>query len=119
MSLTEVVARNVGIDVDDVAVVLDEFLLQLHRHAFEYKGLNGDYLGEELHYDVGRQAFFHLLRFLDWFSENYSWDQSSPEYLRRLGRPAEWMPFVHQAEGWAPGRLARGTPEGGQGDEPI
>lgn len=81
--------------------VLDEFMLQLHRRIVEYEGMNGDYLGEELHWEMGKQGYFHFLGFLDRFSERYEWEPGiAHEYLARLWSRQDWMPFTHQLEGW-------------------
>jgi hypothetical protein len=65
--------------------------------------VNGDYLGEELHYHIDKQAFFHILGFLDCFAERYSWDPGDfSEYLLRLGTSADWLPYSHQTEAWKP-----------------
>lgn len=94
---------SLGKEPEEVSVVIDEFVLQLHRGLFEYKGINGDYLGEELHHQIGKQAFCHLLGFLDCFSERYQWEQGTgSEYLLRLGQPSEWLPFRHQIAGFKP-----------------
>lgn len=102
------VARTLGMEDDAVSHVVDEFLLQLHRCLYEYRGLNGDYVGEELHYQIGPQGFYHLLGFLETFSDRYSWEPgSATEYLLRLGRRADWAPYQHQMESWVDGRRAR------------
>lgn len=104
------VARNLGMEDDAVSHVVDEFLLQLHRRLYEYRGLNGDYVGEELHYQIGPQGFYHLLGFLDTFSDRYSWEPGSAnEYLLRLGRRADWAPYQHQTESWSDGRRSGGA----------
>ncbi|MEA5113343.1 MAG: hypothetical protein VB050_04885 [Geobacteraceae bacterium] len=95
------VAKNLNKERDDVSAVIDEFMLQLHRRLYEYKGLNGDYIGEELSLQIENQAFFHFLCFLNCFIERYDWDDSSAgEYLGRLGRLSDWIPYRHQTEGW-------------------
>ena len=99
--LLEEVAENMGKERDEISAIIDEFVLQLHRRLYEYKGLNGDYFGEELHWQIGKQAFCHLLYFLDCFSERYEWEPGSAlEYLLRLGTRADWMPYQHQTEAW-------------------
>lgn len=95
------VAAELGLEREDVSAIIDEFMLQLHRNLFEYKGLNGDYVGEELHYQLGKQAFYHLLGFLDCFSRRYNWSNvSGSEYLSRLGPRGKWVPYQYQTEGW-------------------
>ena len=103
--LLEEVSYNVGEEYDVVSSVLAEFGLQLHKRLVEYEGLNGDYIGEELSHELPPQGFYHLLGFLSEFSEKYNWDESSAhECLMRLGKRKDWMPFLHQMEGWSPSR---------------
>lgn len=94
-------AANLGLEETVVRSVIDEFMLQLHRDLVEYEGMNGDYLGESLSHHLPSQAFFHLLGFLDRFSERYEWEPGTAhEYLARLGSRADWLPFSHQLQGW-------------------
>ena len=94
-------ASNLGMEDGVVRRVIDEFMLQLHRDLVEYQGMNGDYLGESLSHHLPNQAFFHLLGFLDRFSERYEWEPGTAhEYLARLGSRSEWQPFSHQLQGW-------------------
>lgn len=100
-SLLQEVAESLGKEPDEVAAIVDEFLLQLHRRFYEYKGLNGDYIGEELHYEINKQSFYHFLGFLDCFASRYNWESgSASEYLLRLGSSSDWLPFRHQIESW-------------------
>ena len=66
-----------------------------------------------------KQAFFHLLGFLDRFSERYEWEPGTAhEYLARLWTRADWQPFPHQMGGWVESsRYGRRTRETGQGGE--
>ncbi len=98
-TLIDEIAEALNMERDEISAVIDEFVLQLHRRQYEYKGLNGDYLGEELHYHITKKAYYHLLGFLDTFSERYEWDSAS-EYLLRLGKQSEWMPFKQQIKSW-------------------
>lgn len=112
-------ASNLGLERDAVAAVLDEFLLQLHRGLVEYEGFNGDYVGEHLSHHLPKQAFFHLLGFLDRFSERYEWEPGTAhEYLARLGTRADWQPFSHQLDGWVESsRYGRSAKQAGQAGE--
>jgi len=94
-------AANLGRDSSEVGQVVAEFLLQLHRDLVEYEGFNGDYLGETLSQRLPAQGFFHLLGFLERFSERYEWEPgTAQEYLGRLGSRADWLPYSHQLSGW-------------------
>lgn len=60
-SFIDKVAASSGQDPGVVSLVIEEFCLGLRRELDEYKGMNGDYIGEQLHWDIGNRAFFHLL----------------------------------------------------------
>ena len=95
------IATNLGLEESEVRATVDEFMLQLHKRFVEYIGVNGDYLGEELNREIGNQAFFHFLGFLERFSIRYEWEQGTAnEYLMRLGSRADWAPYSHQLKGW-------------------
>jgi hypothetical protein len=114
-------ASNLGLEASTVASVLDEFMLQLHRGLVEYEGFNGDYIGENLSHRMPKQAFFHLLGFLDRFSERYEWEPGTAhEYLARLGPRADWQPFSHQLGGWVESsRYGRRTTTPQKGSEGL
>ncbi len=68
-----------------VSRVIPEFCLALRRQLDGYKGINGDYIGEQLRWDIGDRGFFHLLYFLDQFSEKYQWEPGlAREYVGRV-----------------------------------
>lgn len=105
MSMCTEIAGALTIEEDLVRAVIGEFALQLHRHAIEYRGINGDFIGENLWTHINSQAFYHLLGFLDYFAERYSWEPGdASEYLLRLGQRSDWEPFRRQMEGWRPAR---------------
>jgi len=80
------IPSHLGVDQAIVGKVVGEFVLHLHRHALEYRGGYGDFIGEEIRAQVHRQTFYHLLGFLTYFAERYKWDDNSAsEYLLRLG----------------------------------
>lgn len=91
------IAAHTGEDPDVVNRVIEEFCLGLRRGIDEYKGINGDYIGEQLYWDISNRAFFHLLGFLDLFSEKYQWEPGSArEYVSRLFTEDEWKPFSQE-----------------------
>lgn len=96
-SFIQQIAANSGEEPEVVKRVIEEFCLGLRRGLDEYKGLNGDYIGEQLHWDISNRAFFHLLGFLDLFSEKYQWEPGSArEYVSRLFTEDEWKPFSQE-----------------------
>ncbi|HKO60734.1 MAG TPA: hypothetical protein VJV03_06200 [Pyrinomonadaceae bacterium] len=109
MSITTEVAEVIGSDEELVIEVISEFVLQLHRHALEYRGMNGDFIGEELRTHIPPQAFYHFLGFLDYFAERYDWEPgSASEYLMRLGLRDDWSPYRDQMKGWHVARRLTG-----------
>lgn len=96
-SLIHQVAARAGEEPAVVNRVIEEFCLALRRGLDEYKGINGDYIGEQLHWDISRRAYFHLLGFLDQFSEKYQWEPGSArEYVARIFAEDEWKPFSEE-----------------------
>ena len=96
-SFIDQIAADTGEDREVVSRVIEEFCLSLRRGLDEYKGFNGDYIGEQLHWDISNRAFFHLLGFLDQFSEKYQWEPGSArEYVSRLFAENEWRPFSQE-----------------------
>lgn len=96
-SFIDKVAASSGQDPRVVCLIIEEFCLGLRRELDEYKGINGDYIGEQLHWDIGNRAFFHLLGFLDQFSEKYQWEPGTAyEYVARLMGNDEWKPFSQE-----------------------
>lgn len=96
-SILHQVAASSGQAPAVVNRVIEEFCLALRRGLDKYKGINGDYIGEQLHWEVSSRAYFHLLGFLDQFSEKYQWDPGSArEYVARLYAEDEWKPFSEE-----------------------
>jgi hypothetical protein len=103
-SMKERIAEKVLTDTDLVGRVIEEFSLELRKELDGYKGINGDYLGEQLRWDIGARAFFHLLGFLDAFAGKYDWEPGlAREYIFRLYSENEWKPF---ADEYMPGSAA-------------
>lgn len=96
-SITDRIAEKVGNDPDLVGRIIEEFCLELRKGLDGYKGLNGDYLGEQLHWEISTRAFFHLLGFLDGFSGKYEWEPGiAREYILRLYSEEDWKPFSQE-----------------------
>lgn len=101
MRLEQEIAKHLNLETDDVSDVIAEFLMRLHKGLYEYKGLNGDFIGEQLHWDLSKMGFYHLLGFLDMFADRYGWESGTAnEYLLRLGGSEEWGLYKRQMETW-------------------
>lgn len=96
-SMIEKIASRTGIEPSVVRRVVEEFCLDLRRGLDEYDEHNRDYIGEQLHWEISNRAYFHLLGFLDTFSEKYQWEpHSASEYVSRLFSKEEWTPFSEE-----------------------
>lgn len=85
-SLAEEAAQNLGMEIDDVQSVMDEVMLLLHKGIVESHQERGPFIPMKLLWRIGDQAFYHLLGFLDNFSEDYRWEKGdATQYLQRLG----------------------------------
>lgn len=42
--------------------IIEEFRIGLRRGLDDYKGINGDYIGEQLHWDYQQPGFLSLAR---------------------------------------------------------
>lgn len=93
MTISSDVAERIGLPPETVDRMIEEFMLCLHRQFFEYDDWNGDFIGEELHWQVSRQAYFHFLAILSLVDERYSHDIPWTETLLRLGLRSDWEPF--------------------------
>jgi hypothetical protein len=104
---SSLIAKKVGVDEAIAQKIIEEFNLELHRNIYEYKGMNGDYIGGELHYQIGIHAYYHFLGFLDVFSERYGWGPGdSSEYLSRIFGNEALEPYLRRnpREDWIDGR---------------
>lgn len=93
-------AQNLGMEVEEIIPILDELMLQFHK-AIATSDHASPFIGAKLLLDTSPQTFYHMLCFLDCFSEKYGWEAGdASEYLLRLGKRSEWAPYFHQARGW-------------------
>jgi hypothetical protein len=96
-SLINQLALRLNENPERVQRIIDELCIALNRDLAQYKGLNGDYLGEQLHWDIGHRAFFYFLGFLDTFSTKYNWERGiGREYALRLLTDDELESFSHE-----------------------
>ena len=104
--LLAAIAEETALSERDAQAVIDSFCRQLHKRLYEYEGFNGDYLGEELLYQIGDFAWIHLFQFMylhrlrsssgdgddDWMM--------SRETLLRLGGGNRWRRFFYETQHW-------------------
>lgn len=91
------IARKIGISPDDAECATTLFIKWLAERVRNYDRGNRDFIGEELHWLVNRSTFYHLLGFLDVFSDRYSWEMGiAKEYLLRIAPRDEWPNYLDE-----------------------
>ena len=109
-SIIQAAAKRLGMEPSEVAGVVDEVMLQLHRAQFERnEERGGDYMGASqigtLFRALPRQAFFHFLGFYEFMQRDQAeWERGyAKEFLLRLAPRSEWLPFSLQMSEWKKG----------------
>jgi len=101
MHIIAEIVEKVGLSEEQARYASEILLEILHKRLVEYRGLNGDYLGEMAHWELSNKAFFHLLGFVEQFSKRYQWDEgAASEYLARLGSREQWEVFSNEIASW-------------------
>jgi hypothetical protein len=100
-NLIERVAAASGVSPEIARQVSAELLAQLHREILYYDKGNKDYIGEHALWELGDRGYYHLLGFLQEFSDRYSWESgSASEYLLRLADREQWVPYKREMSEW-------------------
>ncbi len=100
-SILDEVAREAEISVDQARRASEALLKTLHKRLVEYRGLNGDYLGERAHWELSERGFYHLLGFVEQLAIRYSWEEGSiSEYLGRLPPVDRWKTLAEEIKDW-------------------
>ena len=114
-SIIQTTAESLRIEPSEVAAVIDEFMLQLHRAQFERnEERDGDYMAVSqmgtLFRALPRQAYFHFLGLYEFMQRDQAgWERGyASEYLVRLAPRSEWLPFSRQMSGWKKGNYWKG-----------
>jgi len=101
MTIINEIAKEAGISREQATRASEVLLEILHRRLVEYRGLNGDYLGEKAQYELSERGFYHLLGFVEQFSKKYLWDEGSiSEYLGRLPPVERWKKLNKEIAKW-------------------
>lgn len=101
LNILDEVAREAGISEDEARRSSEALLKALHKRLVEYRGLNGDYLGEWAHWELSEKAFYHLLGLVEQLSIRYSWESGyASEYLRRLPPIERWEKLAQEMRDW-------------------
>lgn len=109
----ETVADQVALPPEKVLNVFEHSFRELHRRMYEYDGMNGDYLCEELVHELPETVWIHLYLFLVLYQIKYSSDHpedvmsESITQLQYLGESDWWQPYVDQTKEWKMSRHLR------------
>lgn len=100
-SIHDEVAQEASISVDEARRATEALLKTLHKRLVEYRGINGDYLGEKAHWELSERGFYHLLGLVEQLSIRYSWEEGSiTEYLGRLPPVERWTALAEEMKDW-------------------
>lgn len=88
------VAESAGVDERTASIVIEEFLLRLHKLEYENNYKHGGLI-ENIWHQLSERAFYHLLGFLESRSENSEWEAGTMnQYLGRMPPDERWeRPF--------------------------
>lgn len=99
--LESTVADRLQLRPDLVSRVLSESFYELHRRFRTYTRGNGDYIGEELRFELPVRTYFHLLGTIQVIIDRYAWDENtSLQYLQSAGTAENWGFFSKEVATW-------------------
>ncbi len=101
LNIHDEVAREAAISLDEARRASEALLKALHKRLVEYRGVNGDYLGEMAHWELSERGFYHLLGLIEQLSIRYSWEEgTTSEYLGRLPPVERWKALAEEIGDW-------------------
>ncbi len=93
------IAQTVGVSEDQANNVVEEFLLRLHKMEYEGGEMYG--LIETIWPMISIRSLFHLLGFLESWSDRTNWETGyMHEYLMRIAPNQNWDEIELDTEGW-------------------
>jgi hypothetical protein len=105
-TLIEDLAAQTGLPPATVEDILGRVFAHIHRRFYEGEPvpINGDYVGEGLHWDIGAEAYFHFIGILAWLARNNAYQESGEviEYALRGLSPEDRERFQAQMDNWKP-----------------
>lgn len=111
--LVETIGRQADLPPGKVLHVLDSAFRELHRRMYEYEGVNGDYICEQLRSELSEPAWIHLYFFLVLHRIKYSTDHpddvmsDSTIQLQYLGESERWQSYLDETKEWKMSRYLR------------
>ena len=111
--LLETIALQANTAPGEVLRVLDCSFRELHRRIYEYDGVNGDYICEELLHEISESAWIHLYLFVAFCRIKYGADfpqdvmSDSTIQLQYLGGSNRWKAYLDETREWKMSRHLR------------
>lgn len=94
------VATASKIGIENVMLVVEEFLLRLHKLEYEMDEYGVDFV-QEIRWQMSDRALFHLLGFIESFSKKVSWEPGAiGEYLGRMPPCERWERLSAEMKHW-------------------
>lgn len=101
MNLISELAKRTSLSEEQARLASEVLLEMLHKRLVEYKDLNGNYLGDQAHYELPYKAYYHLLGFVERFSKCYLWsDGIICKYLMLLPPINRWTDLAREIADW-------------------
>lgn len=101
MDMLSEIASKVNCSPETVERVSEELFKELHRGMVEHVVGNVDYLASRVYFELPERSFYHLLGFLEQFSQRYDWPEGSiNEYLGRMPPVDRWEKLSSEIRNW-------------------
>lgn len=101
------ISEETGLSTTQVMSVVEAFCRGLHKTAYEYDQLNGNFVCEELPWEMGDRAWIHLYQFLLLYSLKYKSEEHPDdqigmhfEVLKYMGERDEWVDELSKCKKW-------------------
>ena len=105
--MIEDISEQTGVSRTQTLAVVEAFCREIHKTAYEYNGGNGDFVCEELLWQIGDRAWIHLYQFLLMYSLKYPADTHPEdqigmhfEVLKYMGEREEWNDALRECRKW-------------------
>lgn len=93
------ISKTAGVSAAQANKVVEEFLLRIHKMEYEKGEQYG--LVESIRWQVSERSLYHLLGFIESWSEANSWENGyMNEYLGRMPLVGTWEEIGQETEGW-------------------
>ena len=99
-SILASVADSAGVDAETAALVVEEFLMRLHKMEYESNYEQFGFI-ENIWQQLSPRAFYHLLGFIEFHDANGAWETGyMGEYLGRMPPEERWEVPFNETKQW-------------------